>query len=94
MTRLSRADRREAVRREVENGCTEVAARDCGGSPFGTLVNMERLLFFIGMNIGGAIGWWLGDCLGYALVGEFLFSAAGSIAGIVIVWRMITSDRD
>jgi len=72
---------------------TQVAARDCGAR-FATLVAMERFLFFIGMNVGGAVGWWIGDCLGYGLTGEFLLSAAGSTAGIVVVWRIITSDRD
>lgn len=46
---------------------------------------------FIGMTVGGYVGWWAGDCFGFDLMGEFLFSSVGSILGIVVVWRIITT---
>jgi hypothetical protein len=52
---------------------------------------MERLLMFIGMTIGGYVGWWAGDCFGFDLMGEFLVSSVGSILGIVVAWRIITT---
>ncbi len=40
---------------------------------------------FIAINVGGALGWWAGEQVGF---GTALFgSAAGSIFGIWVVWR-------
>lgn len=45
-----------------------------------------RFLLFVGMTIGGAIGWWLGDYGGiwWALLG----STAGSIVGVYITYKL------
>jgi hypothetical protein len=51
---------------------------------------VERLLMFIGMTVGGYVGWWAGDCIGFELMGKFLVSSLGSILGIVAAWRVIT----
>jgi hypothetical protein len=45
---------------------------------------------FIGMTVGGYIGWWAGDCFGFGLMGDFFVSSIGSIAGIYIAWRIMT----
>jgi hypothetical protein len=45
---------------------------------------------FIGMTIGGYIGWWAGDCLGCGLMGAFIISSLGSLVGIYVVWRVLT----
>jgi hypothetical protein len=53
--------------------------------------SVERLLMFIGMTVGGYVGWWAGDCMGFELMGEFLVSSFGSLIGIVVAWRSITT---
>ena len=47
---------------------------------------MNRLLMFVGMTVGGYIGWWAGDYLGLGLMTTFLLSSLGSVVGIVGVW--------
>jgi hypothetical protein len=44
----------------------------------------------IGMTVGGYIGWWAGDYLGFGLMGTFLVSSLGSAVGIVVVWKVQT----
>jgi hypothetical protein len=45
-----------------------------------------KLCIFIGMNIGGFIGWSLGEYIGIGTA--FLLSGVGSIAGIYGGWRI------
>ncbi len=55
---------------------------------------MNRLLMFAGMTVGGAIGWWVGEFLGFGLVGAFVVSSLGSLAGIYMIWRVLTDYLD
>ncbi|NQT15362.1 MAG: hypothetical protein HQ582_21580 [Planctomycetes bacterium] len=50
---------------------------------------MHRLLMFVGMTLGGYVGWWAGDYVGLGLMGTFLVSALGSLAGVYLAWRII-----
>lgn len=50
---------------------------------------MNRLLMFLGMTIGGYVGWWAGDYLDMGLMATFLVSSLGSMAGIYVVWRFM-----
>lgn len=52
---------------------------------------MGRLLIFLGMTLGGYVGWWAGDYMGLGLMATFLVSSLGSAAGIYVAWR-ITRD--
>jgi hypothetical protein len=45
-----------------------------------------KLLIFVGLNVGGAIGWWLGER--YGLMTAFLLSSVGCILGIYVGWRI------
>ena len=49
---------------------------------------------FLGMTIGGYGGWWAGDYIGFGLMGAFLVSSLGSMAGIYVVWRIMTDYLD
>ena len=51
---------------------------------------VTRLLMFIGMTGGGYFGWWVGECFGFGLMGAFLFSSLGSLAGVYVAWRVLT----
>ena len=51
---------------------------------------MNRLLIFVGMTLSGYVGWWAGDYLGFGLMGTFLVSSLGSMAGIYVIWRIMT----
>jgi hypothetical protein len=44
---------------------------------------------FTGIIVGGYAGWWLGDCLGFGLMGDFLVSTLGSIVGVYVAWRVM-----
>ena len=50
---------------------------------------MNRLLIFIGMTVGGYVGWWAGDYLDLGLMATFLVSSLGSAVGIYVVWRIM-----
>lgn len=50
---------------------------------------MSRILIFVGMTVGGAVGWWLGDFMG--LMGAVLLSAVGSGVG---VWAVRWLERE
>ena len=43
---------------------------------------MNRLLIFIGMTIGGYIGWWAGERMGMGLMTTFVLSSLGSAVGV------------
>ena len=49
---------------------------------------MNRLLIFIGMILGGYIGWWAGDYIGLGLMGTFLVSVLGTVAGVYVAWKV------
>lgn len=55
---------------------------------------VTRLLMFIGMTVGGYLGWWLGDYLDCGLMTTFLISTLGSMLGIYVVWRMMRDYLD
>ncbi len=46
---------------------------------------MNRLLMFVGMTLGGYVGWWAGDYVGLEIMGTFLVSTLGSFAGVYLV---------
>ena len=50
---------------------------------------MDRRMIYVGMMLGGWIGWWAGDRLGLELMGTFLASSAGSFVGIYVTWRIM-----
>jgi uncharacterized membrane protein len=49
---------------------------------------MNRMLIFVGVILGGYVGWWAGDYLGLGLLATFLVSTIGSIAGLYLAWRI------
>jgi hypothetical protein len=51
---------------------------------------MNRLLMFVGMTVGGYAGWWVGDLIGFGLMGTFMVSSLGSAAGIYVAWKLQT----
>jgi hypothetical protein len=51
---------------------------------------MTRLLMFVGMTLGGWLGWWAGECMGFELMGTFLISSFGSLVGVYVAWRVLT----
>jgi hypothetical protein len=53
-------------------------------------MTMYRLLMYIGMILGGYIGWWAGDYVGLGLMSTFLVSTFGSMAGLYLAWRITT----
>ena len=50
---------------------------------------MNRLLTFLGMTLGGYLGWWAGEAMGFGLMGAFIMSSLGSIAGIFAAWKIV-----
>jgi hypothetical protein len=50
---------------------------------------MNRLLMFLGTTVGGYVGWWAGDCLGFGLMGAFLVSSLGSMIGLFVAWKVL-----
>jgi hypothetical protein len=54
-------------------------------------MTMYRLLIFIGMTLGGYVGWWAGEYVGLGFIGAFLVSSLGSAAGVYLAW-WITKD--
>jgi F0F1-type ATP synthase assembly protein I len=49
---------------------------------------MTRLLIFIGMFVGGYLGWWVGDYFDLGLMGVFLVSSLGTAAGVYLGWKV------
>jgi hypothetical protein len=45
---------------------------------------------FIGMTVGGSIGWWAAEALGFGLMGAFVISSFGSLLGIYAAWKVLT----
>ena len=52
---------------------------------------MIRSMMFIGMTLGGYLGWWAGDSIGLGLMGIFLVSSLGSLAGVFLAWWITTT---
>jgi len=55
---------------------------------------MNRLPIFIGMIVGGYVGWWLGDYIGFGLMATFLVSSLGSAAGVYVAWKLVRTFLD
>lgn len=49
---------------------------------------MIKLCCWIGVFVGGVIGWWLGAFLGFGWA--FTISSLGSILGVFIGWKIAT----
>jgi len=47
------------------------------------------MLLFIGMTLGGYIGWRVGDYFGLGLMATFLVSTLGSAIGVYVAWRIV-----
>jgi hypothetical protein len=47
---------------------------------------MTKLFIFVGISLGGWIGWWIGDHIG--IWTAFLMSSAGSMIGLYLGWRI------
>lgn len=52
---------------------------------------MSRKLIYLGMIVGGWVGWWAGGAIGLGLMGTFLTSTVGSFGGVYLAW-WITRD--
>jgi hypothetical protein len=46
-----------------------------------------RFLLFVGMTVGGAIGWWLGSYGGIWVA--LLASGVGSLIGVYVTYRLV-----
>lgn len=55
---------------------------------------MNRTLMFLAMTLGGYVGWWAGEAIGFGLMGTFLVSSLGSIVGVVVAWKIMVSYLD
>jgi hypothetical protein len=47
------------------------------------------MLTFIGMTVGGSVGWWAGEYVGFERMGTFIISSLGSLVGIYVVWKVM-----
>lgn len=45
-----------------------------------------KFLMFVGMTVGGALGWWVGNYAG--IFTALLASGAGSLVGIWLAYRL------
>ena len=43
-----------------------------------------KLLIFVGVNVFGALGWWLGES--YGIGTAFIASGIGSLVGVYVGW--------
>ena len=55
---------------------------------------VRRLLAFIGMTVGGAVGWWVGEYLVLGFVTTFLVSSLGSLVGVYGAWWIMRDYLD
>ena len=53
---------------------------------FRALFERMKLCIFIGVNVGGMVGWWLGEYVG--IMTAFLASGVGSVLGVYAGWRV------
>lgn len=49
---------------------------------------MSRFLIFVGMIVGGYVGWWIGDYFNLGLMGAFLLSTLSSLVGVYAGWKL------
>ncbi len=49
---------------------------------------MTRFLIFIGLIVGGYLGWWIGEYFEFGLSATFLVSSLGSVAGVFLGWKV------
>jgi len=49
---------------------------------------MYRLLIFIGMTLGGYVGWWAGEYVGLEFMGTLFVSTLGSAVGVYLAWKI------
>lgn len=49
---------------------------------------MMKLLILIGTTLGGYVGWWVGEQLGFEIFVNFLLSGAGSLIGVYAGWKL------
>ena len=49
---------------------------------------MNKLCIFIGTTIGGYLGWWLGEALGWDFFTNFMLSGIGSLMGVYVSWKL------
>jgi hypothetical protein len=68
--------------------CLAVMANQHENPPTESLT-MNRMMMFVGMTLGGSVGWWAGDYVGLELMGTFLVSSLGSFAGVYLTWRIM-----
>lgn len=54
--------------------------------PVHAFLNAMKFCIFVGINAGGAVGWWLGEMIG--TMTAFFVSGAGSLAGVYLGWRV------
>ena len=47
---------------------------------------MNKLPIFVGMTVGGWMGWWLGERFG--IMTAFVLSTLGSIGGVILGWQI------
>ena len=52
------------------------------------LGGMMKLCIFAGTTIGGFAFGFLGDALGFSLLGSFVFSGVGSVVGVYAGWKV------
>ncbi|MFZ1936486.1 MAG: hypothetical protein WCB27_15065 [Thermoguttaceae bacterium] len=55
---------------------------------------MTRLLMFVGMTVGGYIGWWAGGAIGFGLMGTLMVSTIGSLIGVYVAWKVLANYSD
>jgi hypothetical protein len=49
---------------------------------------MLKLAIFVGTTIGGYLGWWAGEAVGFGFGGAFLISGVGSMVGVYAGWKV------
>jgi predicted branched-subunit amino acid permease len=49
---------------------------------------MVKLCIFVGTTLGGMALGFLADALGFSFVWSFVLSGVGSIAGVIIGWKI------
>ena len=64
----------------IRDGCATVRLRRGACS----LGHRMKLLIFVGINLGGYVGWELGERFG--MMTAFLLSGAGSVLGVFAGW--------
>ena len=68
--------------------CLTVIANHYENPPTESLT-MDRRIIYIGMILGGWVGWWVGGKVGLGLMGTLLVSSLGSLAGVYLTWRIM-----